>query len=40
MFAKVSDRIADKLESYKIITPENRELYVYGLQKGLTILIL
>lgn len=38
MFAKATNWIVDKLESNKIITLENRELYAYGFQQGFTIL--
>lgn len=38
MFAKTTNKIVGKLEFHKIITPENRELYVYGFQQGFTIL--
>lgn len=38
MFAKAANRIVDKLESNNLITPENREIYVYGFQQGFTIL--
>lgn len=39
MFSKVAEAITQKLEEYNAIQNENREIYRYGLQQGLTILL-
>lgn len=39
MFANVSERITNNLEQNKVIKPEERELYLYGFEQGLTLLL-
>lgn len=39
MFAKLAERIAEELESNKKIKSEDRELYQYGIEQGIMILL-
>lgn len=39
MFAKIAERITEELEDNQIIKSEDRELYVYGFNQGITILL-
>lgn len=39
MFVKLSEYITQRLENEKVIQPDNRELYRYGFQQGLILLL-
>lgn len=39
MFVKLSEYITQRLENEKVIQPDNRELYKYGFQQGLILLL-
>lgn len=39
MFAKAAERLADALEESEIIKHDDRELYTYGFNQGMTILL-
>lgn len=39
MFVKIAERITEELEDNQIIKSEDRELYVYGFNQGITILL-
>lgn len=39
MFAQIAERITEELEVNQIIKSEDRELYVYGLNQGITIML-
>lgn len=37
MFYRISNRIADRFAEKKVIPPEEKELYRFGVQQGLSI---
>lgn len=37
MFYRISNRIADRFAEKKVIPPEEKELYHFGVQQGLSI---
>lgn len=39
MFARIAERITEELEDNQIIKSEDRELYAYGLNQGITIIL-
>lgn len=39
MFAKIAEKLADSLEENEIIKHDDRELYVYGLDQGFSIIL-
>ena len=38
MFYRISNRIADRFAEKKVIPPEEKELYRFGVQQGLSML--